>query len=111
MYIPVEFPGSLTIDVVAPYWSDNDIILEGSVIYEVFQSESSPVENMTLAMVNDFIEDVLADESSNFQGTYMILAEWRGVHPFPHSDSSRLTINQREFTDLVCSQLYTKYVV
>ena len=105
MYIPRPFPGSLTVDVVAPYWSDNDITREGSVIYEVFQSESSAFEDMTLATVNNFIKEF--DSSTSFQGTYMILAEWRDVHPFPHGAVSGLTANQQAFTDLVCNPLYT----
>ena len=101
MYDPVPFPGSVSIDVVAPYWSDNDIRKEGSVMYEVFQSGHSSHGDMLLSTVSDFLKDIL--ENSTFQGTYMILAEWNNVHSFPHgNDDISLSLAQEEFIALVC---------
>ena len=99
---PVPFPVSSNIHVVAPYWSDNDIRQRGSVIYEVFQSGDSAYGDSLLATVSDFIKDNFNNDS-NFQGTYMILVEWNGVHPFPDdAGASTLSSAQRNFADLVC---------
>jgi len=73
--------------VVAPYWSDNDIRQEGSVSYEVFQLRT------TGAYGDEVLDDVSSyirerNMSSNFQGSFMILAEWTDVHPYPHGASS-----------------------
>eukprot|EP00731_Ephydatia_muelleri_P017659 Em0010g757a len=59
--------------VVAPFWSDNDLRLAGNVTYQVFTSQ--------LADVNAFISDTTG---TNFTGTWMLVAQWNGAHPFPH---------------------------
>ena len=54
-------------------------------------------------MVSNFINETI-DTASAFQGTYMILAEWNGVHPFPHGSSSSTNLSpiQQAFIALVC---------
>lgn len=106
LFIPEAFPGSINIDVVAPYWSDNDIRREGSVKYEVLQAGNSLREDMLLATVSDFITETLGNMTT-FKGSYMILAEWNNVHSFPHgSSSSSLSPTQEEFIALVCNNYW-----
>eukprot|EP00731_Ephydatia_muelleri_P037202 Em0418g1a len=62
--------------VVAPFWSDNDLRLAGSVTYQVFTSQ--------LADVNAFISDTTG---TIFTGTWMLVAQWNGAHPFPHGSN------------------------
>ena len=59
--------------VVAPFWSDNDLRLAGSVTYQVFTSQ--------FANVNAFISDTTG---TNFTATWMLVAQWNGAHPYPH---------------------------
>lgn len=73
--------------MVAPYWSDNDIRREGSVSYEVFQLQATgQYGDQLLDDVSSYIR-ACRNASSDFRGSFMILAEWRGVHPYPHGAS------------------------
>ena len=66
---------------MAPYWSDNDIRREGEVSYEIVEKGRSSYDDMLLDRVNAYLA---ANTMANFSGTFMILAEWRDVHPYPH---------------------------
>jgi len=84
---PSPFPGFFYLRrfyVVAPYWSDHDIRKEGEVSYEIFEKGRSSYDDMLLDRVNTYLA---ANVMTNFTGTFMILAEWRDVHPYPHGSS------------------------
>ena len=66
---------------MAPYWADHDIRRGGNVFYETFEKGRSQNDDLILSRVNDYLS---RSKSSNFSGTFMILAEWNGVHPYPH---------------------------
>lgn len=66
---------------MAPYYSDNDIRRSGEVYYDVFRRGSSTSDNIILDTVNHYIR---LKTNEDFSGTFMILAEWRDVHPYPH---------------------------
>jgi len=70
---------------VAPYWSDHDIRREGEVSYEIFEKGRSSYGDMLLDRVNTYLA---ANVMTNFTGTFMILAEWKDVHPYPHGSGS-----------------------
>jgi len=75
--------------VVAPYWIDNDIRREGNVSYEVFQLQATGAYgDQLLDVVSRLIRE--CNMSSDFKGSFMILAEWRDVHPYPHGANSSL---------------------
>ena len=86
----MPFPGTGSVSnrhVVAPYWSDNDIRREGNVSYEVFQIQANDAfGDQILDDVSSYIRE--NSVSSNFRGSFMILAEWEGVHPYPHGTSN-----------------------
>ena len=75
--------------VVAPFWSDNDIRKNGSIRYEVHTMVAGPnTSAQLLDEVSSFIiyrRNLTAD---SFQGQWMLVAEWSGVHPYPHADST-----------------------
>jgi hypothetical protein len=67
---------------VAPYWDDVDIRLAGNISYEVHsRSTNNPESNRLLDDVSSFVEDSIGQ---SFQGSWMLIAEWREVHPWPH---------------------------
>lgn len=70
--------------MVAPYWSDVDIRLEGEVRYEV-HTWSNPDSWSLLTNVSSFLS-----EQAGFviNGTWMLVAKWDGVHPFPHGSDN-----------------------
>ena len=69
----------------------------------MLQSGSSSREDTMLATVNNFIKETIGDGSA-FQGTYMILAEWNGVHPYPQSSISSFSPDQQALLALVCTK-------
>ena len=85
-WYPYPFPGHYYLRrfyVVAPYWADHDIRRQGNVFYETFERGNSQNDDLVLRRVNDYLTST--DRApSNFSGTFMILAEWNGVHPYPH---------------------------
>lgn len=80
------FPGTSTTVarayLVAPYWDDVDIRLAGNISYEVHsRRDNNPGSNQLLDDVSNFVE---MSTGQSFQGTWMLVAEWEEVHPWPH---------------------------
>ena len=79
---PQLFPTTNTLTkfayVVAPFWSDNDLRLAGNAMYQVY-GLSSQLNN-----ASTFIADMT---ETNFNGTWMLVAQWNGAHPYPHGDN------------------------
>ena len=85
-WYPSPFPGYYYLRrfyVVAPYWADHDIRRGGSVSYETFVRGRSQNDDSILMTVTDYLRSTNM-ASPDFSGTFMILAEWDGVHPYPH---------------------------
>ena len=66
--------------VVAPFWSDADLRLEGRASWEIHDLMQS--EELVNA-ISVFIQQNY-DGAENFSGTWMIVAFWEDVHPWPH---------------------------
>ncbi|XP_003389333.1 PREDICTED: mucin-like protein [Amphimedon queenslandica] len=67
--------------IVAPYWSDSDIRSTGSVCYEVHDDiNSSPL----MRTVSDIVHKLTG---TSYNGYWLMVAQWRNVHPFPHGAS------------------------
>ena len=84
LYYPSPFPGHYYLRqffVVAPYWADHDLRIDGHVYYETFNRGRSEYDDNVLDMVNRYLR---LNTDQNFSGTFMILAEWQDVHPYPH---------------------------
>ena len=79
---PQLFPTTNTVTkfayVVAPFWSDNDLRLAGNATYQVYGPSSQLINAST------FITDTTG---TNFSGTWMLVAQWNGAHPYPHGNS------------------------
>ena len=88
-WYPSPFPGNYYLRrfyVVAPYWADHDIRRDGNVFYETFERGRSRIDNNILDNVNRYLR--LNNEAENFTGTFMILARWQDVHPYPHGTNN-----------------------
>ena len=69
---------------VAPYSDDIDLRLAGDISYEVHsRSTNNPGSDRLLDEVSGFVED---STGQSFEGSWMLVAEWREVHPWPHGD-------------------------
>lgn len=71
---PRLFSPSSSSYMVAPFWANSDISMRvGSVSYEVHSSQAS---SDYIDLVNSFIS---RQQQVQFNGTWMILAEWKDV--------------------------------
>lgn len=66
---------------MAPYWTDHDIRKRGEIYYDTLQKGRTKNGDIVLDEVNRYVR---LNTEQQFTGTFMILAEWRGVHPYPH---------------------------
>ena len=87
--------------VVAPYWSDVDNRKAGQIRYLVLEAVNQN-NNASIAKVNEFISQAV---NETFNGLWMLVAEWRDVHPYPHG-----TINETDpdfsYVNQVCKDNY-----
>ena len=79
-HIPSLFPSSLSFVssayLLAPFWSDVDITIYGSIFYEVHSGSDSPL----IQQVNNFISN---QTETDFVGTWMLVVQWDEVRQFP----------------------------
>ena len=66
--------------MVAPFWADVDNRRAGQIRYQVL-SATNLAANGTIEGVSRFISHAI---NESFSGLWMLLAEWRDVHPYPH---------------------------
>ena len=94
--------------IVAPYWSDVDIRLQGRIYYRLIEPGRSTEDlDMTLLnFINGYIAARQSDIAANFSATAMLVAQWRDVPPFPIGGSveglSQPEVSQVTF-ELVCN--------
>ncbi len=74
--------------VAAPFWSDVDTRLDGSIWYEVHDSVEGTPESSTLEVLSRVSTFIRTEEGVDFDGNLMIVATWDHVHPWPHGDSA-----------------------
>ena len=67
---------------MAPYWDDVDISLAGNISYEVHTRRSNSLASNKL--LDDISAYVGQSRNQSFTGAWMLVAEWEGVHPWPH---------------------------
>ena len=110
LWHPHQFPSNDPLinsaNILAPYWSDNDIRNSGEIFYGSFQYADNDEGD-------DFLEDISSSIRSSypnataFQGNFIIIAEWNGVHPFPHGSSNLINVlsnnlSVSDFVEMVC---------
>ncbi len=86
--------------VVAPYWSDVDTRMEGTVCYEYHEADLIE-DTTTIDRVSTFIRE---NTGTDFSGLWMLVAEWNSVHPYPHgvaNTATDLSPGYEEFLQLV----------
>ena len=79
-HIPSLFPSSLSFVssayLLAPFWSDVDISIYGSIFYEVHSDSDS----LLIQQVNNFISN---QTETDFSGTWMLVVQWDEVRQYP----------------------------
>lgn len=82
---PTSFQATREAFVVAPFWADHDIRLEGEVSYQTYTFGDSD-SNAALEYVSAFVRS-RSNTAGNFTGRWMLVAQWTDVHPYPHGNS------------------------
>ena len=76
--------------VVAPFWSDIDTRLTGTIHYRLIEAGSSTGESdmVLLSFVSGLVAARGPESVANFSATAMLVAQWLNVPPFPHGSNS-----------------------
>lgn len=84
--------------IVAPYWSDIDVRLQGSIYYRLIEAgRTTGASDMALLnFVSGFIAAKQTNLAANFSATTMLVAQWKDVPPFPNGDGFGGNISQSE---------------
>ena len=91
-------------DVVAPFWSDVDTRVAGLVSYETHHRGFNTGSNAVLERVSGFLA---AEMGINFTASWMLVAQWDRVHPYPHGSGADVSGPYAEFLNSV-SVLYPR---
>lgn len=113
---PSNDPLVSSANILAPYWSDNDIRKTGEISYASFQHSNSAEGDSLLTLVTNYIRFVASAypdilDASQFIGNFMVVAEWDQVHPFPHGSLNLTNIlddnpSISDFVEMVCIVTY-----
>ena len=84
---PTNEPNSYWLFSVAPFWSNADLRVDGSVKWKIFMRSDmdfSPVDRL-----------ISIEQNTSYIGEWMLVAYWDSIHPFPHGDNQEAVYNQR----------------
>lgn len=73
--------------LAAPFWSNSDLRQEGSVTWEIHTSD------IQTNNVSNFIQDEYGD--TVFNGTWMVVVQWKNLHPYPHGEDGTSVYSQK----------------
>jgi hypothetical protein len=89
--------------VLSPFWSDVDIRKEGTVRYVPITTGSSASGDVIMDQVSTFINHhFIGENETAYQPSWMLVAQWDGVHPHPHGADNHEGIDE-EYLDKVCT--------
>ena len=72
-------------------------IFTGRICYQTFDV-NNPLAQPVLNQVNTFIQMC---QNVSFTGTWMLVMEWKDVHPSPHSQRDRYSTASQQILDRV----------
>ena len=73
------------------------MIFVGQVCYQSFDL-NNPLTEPVFSQVNNFIQ---ANQNVSFVGTWMLVMEWKDVHPNPHSILEQYDISSQNILNQV----------
>ena len=81
--------------VISPFWSDVDIRREGTVRYVLITRDSSNLGNLIIDNATRYInERFLSEDALTYRPTWVLVAQWDGVHPHPHGSDKREGVDE-----------------
>ena len=85
VYTPSRFSFTSTPNyLVAPFWADIDIRINGSISYEVHSTSAGSSSIALLNRVSTFISN---QKNTQFSGNWMLVASWSQVPAYSGSSS------------------------
>lgn len=82
-YVPQLFPLSGS-NVIAPFWNDHDPRGgDSKVYYKVYTRDQSTSSNEKINMVGQLVTSK-KNLDNNFIGSWMLVAYWNNVPPYPY---------------------------
>lgn len=93
---PTTYVHSRLGHALAPFWSDNDIRKEGDVRYVAIEGNSAPDDggNIFFEASNFVNRRFVAEDEPSFVPTWMLVAQWDHVHPYPHGSDDHEGIDE-----------------
>lgn len=70
--------------VLTPFWTDVDIRREGTVRYVPIVRGSSALGDTIMDEATTYVNERLVEDDRVFAATWLLVAQWDGVHPYPH---------------------------
>ena len=84
---PTGSPATRVKHVLSPFWSDNDIRREGTVRYVTFERSFPMDGSQIMDEAAAYVNTQLVNDDQVFHPTWMIVAQWDRVHPYPHGSA------------------------
>ena len=77
--------------VLSPFWTDVDIRKSGTVRYVPIERGSSARGDMIMDETAAYFKERFGDEENEhvYEPTWMLVAQWDRVHPFPHGSDEQ----------------------
>ena len=84
---PTTSPGTYWPHSVAPYWSNADLRMEGTIRWKFFTRSDIDFSQVDVVISND--------QNTSYDGSWMMVVDYYAVHPFPHGDDQTALYNQK----------------
>ena len=84
---PTADPESYWLFSVAPFWSNGDIRIEGSIKWKFYVPSEIDF--------TPFNRVIMTDQNVFFSANWVLLVHWDSIHPFPHGDNADGVYNQK----------------
>jgi hypothetical protein len=93
---PTSYESTRLRFVLSPFWSDVDIRREGTVRYVLITRSSSDLGELIIDNASRYInERFLGEDALPYHPTWVLVAQWDGVHPHPHGSGNHEGIDEK----------------
>ena len=92
---PTNYVATRLGHVLSPFWSDIDIRREGTVRYVPITRGSFTLGDTIMNDATSYVNDrFIDDDTPPYEATWMLVAQWEGVHPHPHGSDNHEGIDE-----------------
>lgn len=96
---PTSYAPSRSRLVLSPFWSDVDIRKAGTVRYALVTRGTSTLGDMIMNNASTYVNShFIGEDELVYDPTWVLVAQWDGVHPHPHGSRSQKGIDKSYLT-------------